>query len=71
VWEGRYKVLKVLGRGSFGQVVEAYDAQTRENVAIKIIKNKRAFHVQAVLEIRIVQFLNTHDKKDAHNIGKH
>lgn len=70
IWDNRYEVLKVLGRGSFGQVVEAYDAIHKENVAIKIIKNKRAFYHQALLEIRILQFLNANDKKDQNHIGK-
>lgn len=68
IWDNRYEVLKVLGRGSFGQVVEAYDAVHKENVAIKIIKNKRAFYQQALLEIRILQYLNANDKKDQNHI---
>lgn len=69
IWDNRYEVLKVLGRGSFGQVVEAYDAVNKEHVAIKIIKNKQAFYHQALLEIRILQYLNANDKKDTNHIG--
>lgn len=37
----RYKVEKNLGKGSFGQVVRCYDMVENENVALKIIKNKK------------------------------
>lgn len=59
-WDHRYYVIRKLGRGSFGQVVEATDTFTNEKVAIKIIKNKSAFTRQAFVEERVVQFLGQH-----------
>jgi dual specificity tyrosine-phosphorylation-regulated kinase 2/3/4 len=47
----RYEILKILGTGSFGQVVEAIDHKTGSHVAIKIIKNKSRFHKQAQVEL--------------------
>jgi dual specificity tyrosine-phosphorylation-regulated kinase 1 len=70
LWDDRYRVHRLLGKGSFGQVVEAFDCVNKESVAIKIIKNRKAFHHQALLEIRIVQHLNGKDIDDSHNIGK-
>uniref|UniRef100_G3U6M1 dual-specificity kinase n=1 Tax=Loxodonta africana TaxID=9785 RepID=G3U6M1_LOXAF len=43
------------------QVVKAYDHQTQELVAIKIIKNKKAFLNQAQIELRLLELMNQHD----------
>ncbi|KAI8927290.1 kinase-like domain-containing protein [Entophlyctis helioformis] len=61
VWNGRFEVLKLLGSGSFGQVVHAYDRETKEDVAIKIIKNRRSFSNQAQIEIRLLKLINHRD----------
>merc|ERR1719240_205143 len=37
----RYEVMKGLGKGSFGDVVRAYDHRTKKNLALKIIRNER------------------------------
>jgi len=37
----RYEILELLGKGSFGQVIRAYDHKTRQCVAVKIIRNKK------------------------------
>ena len=39
----RYEIDSLIGKGSFGQVVKAYDHQEECHVAIKIIKNKKPF----------------------------
>lgn len=53
----RYEIIDVLGKGSFGQVVRCIDHKTGGLVAIKIIRNKKRFHQQALVEVNILQKL--------------
>jgi len=62
--EGRYIVKQKIGKGSFGQVVRAFDEVRNENVAIKIIKSRRPFFQQAKTEIGLLQELNEKDPGD-------
>lgn len=64
----RYEVLKVIGKGSFGQVVKAYDHKTHQNVALKMVRNEKRFHRQAQEEIRILEHLRKQDKDNSMNI---
>lgn len=64
----RYEVLKIIGKGSFGQVVKAYDHKTREHVALKMVRNEKRFHRQAQEEIRILKHLRAQDKENTFNI---
>ncbi|KAF9189561.1 hypothetical protein BGZ51_009456 [Haplosporangium sp. Z 767] len=64
----RYEVLDMLGKGSFGQVAKCYDHKTGEYVAIKIIRNKKRFHCQAVVEVKILDNLNKWDPDAKHNL---
>eukprot|EP00957_Ditylum_brightwellii_P202402 15330019-Ditylum_brightwellii.AAC.1 len=52
----RYMIKGRIGKGSFGQVVNAVDLQTKE-VAIKIIKSKKPFLMQAKTEIKFLMDL--------------
>ena len=67
---GRYRIKERIGKGSFGQVVRAEDVDTRKDVAIKIIKSKKPFLIQAKTEIELLTHLNEKDNEDQHNIGK-
>ncbi|KAF9960309.1 hypothetical protein BGZ65_012527, partial [Modicella reniformis] len=64
----RYEILDMLGKGSFGQVAKCYDHKTGEYVAIKIIRNKKRFHCQAVVEVKILENLNKWDPEAKHNL---
>lgn len=64
----RYEVLKVIGKGSFGQVVKAYDHKTHQHVALKMVRNEKRFHRQAQEEIRILEHLRKQDKDNTMNI---
>ena len=67
---GKYRIKERIGKGSFGQVVRAEDTETQQEVAIKIIKSKKPFLLQAKTEIELLQHLNEKDPDDQHNIGK-
>ncbi len=70
MFNGRYRIKERIGKGSFGQVVRAEDMETRKDVAIKIIKSKKPFLMQAKTEIDLLTHLNEKDPEDQHNIGK-
>ena len=53
----RYEMVDILGKGSFGQVARCIDHKTGGLVAIKIIRNKKRFHQQALVEVDILQKL--------------
>ena len=62
--QDRYRVIEKIGKGSFGQVVRAFDTRNNCEVAIKIIKSKRPFFFQAKTEIELLKFLNEKDPND-------
>ncbi|VDP15363.1 unnamed protein product [Onchocerca flexuosa] len=64
----RYEVLKVIGKGSFGQVIRAYDHKHQQYVALKLVRNEKRFHRQAEEEIRILDHLRRQDPEGAYNI---
>ncbi|XP_072936790.1 dual specificity tyrosine-phosphorylation-regulated kinase 2 isoform X1 [Epargyreus clarus] len=64
----RYEILEVIGKGSFGQVIRALDHRNGTQVAIKIIRNKKRFHHQALVEVRVLDHLRLKDKEQAHNV---
>jgi len=64
----RYEVLKVIGKGSFGQVVKAYDHKHHIHVALKMVRNEKRFHKQAQEEIKILEHLRKQDKYNTFNI---
>eukprot|EP00055_Hartaetosiga_balthica_P014749 m.82895 g.82895 ORF g.82895 m.82895 type:complete len:448 (+) comp8679_c1_seq1:64-1407(+) len=70
IWEDRYIVSGLLGKGSFGQVTKATDKNSNphRDVAIKIIKNKTAFHKQALIEINLLEQIKRVDCNDEHHL---
>ncbi|XP_029018740.1 dual specificity tyrosine-phosphorylation-regulated kinase 2 isoform X2 [Betta splendens] len=64
----RYEVLKVIGKGSFGQVVKAFDHKLQTHVALKMVRNEKRFHRQAAEEIRILEHLRKQDKDSSMNV---
>uniref|UniRef100_A0A914KXE6 Dual specificity tyrosine-phosphorylation-regulated kinase mbk-1 n=1 Tax=Meloidogyne incognita TaxID=6306 RepID=A0A914KXE6_MELIC len=68
IFNYRYRIESSIGKGSFGQVAKAYDMVDEENVAIKIIKNKKAFYDQAQIEIRLLELMNNHNSEGQHYV---
>lgn len=66
----RYEVTDTLGKGSFGQVLHCRNHCTGESVAIKIIRNKKRFHHQALVEIKILENLRKWDADEKHHVIK-
>ncbi|KAL3282774.1 hypothetical protein HHI36_005941 [Cryptolaemus montrouzieri] len=64
----RYEILEVIGKGSFGQVIKALDHMTNKHVAIKIIRNKKRFHHQGLVEVRILDRIRKKDQDGNHNV---
>uniref|UniRef100_A0A8C9R378 dual-specificity kinase n=1 Tax=Scleropages formosus TaxID=113540 RepID=A0A8C9R378_SCLFO len=64
----RYEVLEVLGKGSFGQVLKCVDHKNNEMVAIKVIRNKKRFHNQALVELKILDAVRRRDKDNSYNV---
>ena len=63
----RYEVLEIMGKGSFGQVLKCFDHRSGQTVAIKIIRNKKRFHAQALVEVKILEDLIAWDPEDKYN----
>lgn len=68
--EGRkYVILDLLGQGTFGQVVKCQNLQSRELVAVKVIKNQPAYFNQSMMEVTVLEMLNRrYDPSDRHGI---
>ncbi|XP_047202734.1 dual specificity tyrosine-phosphorylation-regulated kinase 4 isoform X3 [Girardinichthys multiradiatus] len=64
----RFEVLEVIGKGSFGQVLKCLDHKNNELVAIKMIRNKKRFHHQALVELKILEVIKKKDKDNLHNV---
>ncbi|XP_064487237.1 dual specificity tyrosine-phosphorylation-regulated kinase 2-like [Ornithodoros turicata] len=64
----RFEMLKVIGKGSFGQVVKAYDHKNHQHVALKMVRNEKRFHRQAQEEIRILDHLRKQDRDNTMNM---
>ena len=61
-------MIKVLGKGSFAQVVSAIDHSTGLKVAVKVNRNTEIDHKFAKQEGKLLQFLMDEDPNDENNI---
>lgn len=64
--DGRYRIQRLLGQGTFGKVVEAYDRLARKNVAVKIIKSIQKYRDASRIELRVLGALRDNDPNNEH-----
>ncbi|VDM34578.1 unnamed protein product [Hydatigera taeniaeformis] len=62
----RYEVIGTIGKGAFGEVVEAFDHRNQQRVALKIIRNRPNLHEQAKVEVKMLNILMRRDPKSKH-----
>ncbi|KAK1295549.1 Serine/threonine-protein kinase AFC2 [Acorus calamus] len=58
----RYKIHSKMGEGTFGQVLECWDRERKEMVAIKIVRSIKKYREAAMIEIDVLEQLIKHDK---------
>lgn len=52
------------------KVVKAYDHEEKDYVAIKIVKNRKAFYKQALIEFKLLEHMNKFDSENKYYIGE-
>ncbi|ELP92597.1 serine/threonine protein kinase ppk15, putative [Entamoeba invadens IP1] len=60
----QYKVVSLLGEGTFGQVFHCIDLNTNTNVAVKILKNHTAYFRQGLIEVSVLMILNAYYEQE-------
>ncbi|PON64289.1 GPCR kinase [Parasponia andersonii] len=58
----RYKILRKIGEGTFGQVLECWDRETKEMVAIKVVRSIKKYREAAMIEIDVLHLLGKYDR---------
>lgn len=51
----RYRVIDLLGQGTFGQVVKCERISNGQLYSVKVIKNKPAYRTQSRMEVEILK----------------
>lgn len=64
----RYEVMNPLGKGSFGQVVRVFDFKSNSYTALKMVRNKKRFHHQALVEVKILEHIRERDVESTSNV---
>lgn len=60
----RFKILSLLGEGTFGKVVEAWDRKRKEYCAVKIVRNVPKYTRDAKVEIQFMERVRQSDVSD-------
>ena len=54
-----YRVVELLGEGTFGQVLRCVNLETDKEVAVKILKNHTAYFRQGLIEVAVLTIVRT------------
>ena len=57
-------IVRLLGQGTFGKVVEAYDRRRSTNVAVKIIRSVQKYRDASKIELRVLATLKANDEEN-------
>ncbi|ESL11242.1 protein kinase [Trypanosoma rangeli SC58] len=66
----RFKILSLLGEGTFGKVVEAWDRKRKEYCAVKIVRNVPKYTRDAKIEIQFMEKVRQSDPSDRFSLMK-
>ncbi|RXH72173.1 hypothetical protein DVH24_033711 [Malus domestica] len=58
----RYKIHRKIGEGTFGQVLECWDREAKEMVAIKVVRSIKKYREAAMIEVDVLQLLGKYDR---------
>ncbi|CAM6072641.1 unnamed protein product [Sphagnum tenellum] len=58
----RYKIISKMGEGTFGRVLECWDRDAQEYVAIKVIRSVQKYRDAAMIEIDVLRTLAKNDR---------
>lgn len=58
------EIVKLLGQGTFGKVVECLDLETGNRCAIKIIRAVQKYRDASKIEARVLSTLRQHDPRN-------
>ncbi|KAK3368242.1 kinase-like domain-containing protein [Podospora didyma] len=60
----RYQMIRLLGQGTFGKVVQARDKRRNKFVAIKIIRSVQKYRDASKIELRVLATLKANDEEN-------
>ncbi|CAH0048997.1 unnamed protein product [Clonostachys solani] len=60
----KYQIVRLLGQGTFGKVVKAYDRGRNKHVAVKIIRSVQKYRDASKIELRVLATLKMNDEEN-------
>ncbi|KIL84248.1 hypothetical protein FAVG1_12485 [Fusarium avenaceum] len=60
----KYQIVRLLGQGTFGKVVEARDRKRNKAVAVKIIRSVQKYRDASRIELRVLETLKRNDEEN-------